>query len=88
MDISIPADLQAFVENSIRSGSYADAGAVVADALRLLERREHVRRQVKAGLDQLDQGQSTEYDENSLERFLADIEAEQLKRHAGAGSDA
>lgn len=88
MDIPIPSDLQAFVENAIRNGTYSDAGAVVADALRLLERREQVRREVKAGLDQLDRGQYTEYDEDSLERFLDEIEAEERKRHAGDRSDA
>jgi antitoxin ParD1/3/4 len=76
MNVPIPSEFEAFVRHAVSSGRYEDPAALVADAIRLLERREELRGKVDAGLRQLDRGEYTEYDENSLDRFLADIEAE------------
>lgn len=86
MNVAIPAELEQFVENVIRSGSFADPAEVVAEALRLLEKREHLRRGIRAGVEQLDRGQYTEYDENSVREFLKDIEGEEQQRFADKDS--
>ena len=77
MNVPIPADLQQFVDSIIRNGSYQTEAEVVGEALRLLRKREELRREVNAGVEQLDRGEYTEYDEDSLPQFLADIEARQ-----------
>jgi len=82
MNVAIPADLELFVQNAISDGTYRDPGEVVREALRLLARRDQVLRDVRAGIQQLDGGQYTEYDEDSLQQFLTDIRAEHQKRSA------
>jgi hypothetical protein len=59
---------------------YKDPEDVVREALRLLRRRDQLLHDVKAGLEQLDHGVYTEYDEDSCEKFLADIEREEQAR--------
>lgn len=80
MNVPIPAEFQEFVQSIIRSGSYQTEAEVVGEALRLLSKREELRREVHAGVEQLDRGEYTEYDEDSLPQFLADIEARQRER--------
>lgn len=87
MNISIPGDLEQFIESVVRSGTYENAAAVVTDALRLLERREQLKRAVAAGLEQLDRGQYTEYGEESLGIFLEDVETEQQRLSVREGRD-
>ena len=74
MDVPIPPALEQFVHNVISTGRFGDAAEVVAEGLRLLERRERLRHQVAAGVEQLDRGEYTEYDEGSFEQFARDIE--------------
>jgi hypothetical protein len=40
------------------------------------QRREEFRREVQIGLDQLDRGEYTEYDDESLKEFFEQIKAE------------
>ena len=80
MNVPIPAEFQEFVQSIIRTGNYQSEAEVVGEALRLLKKREQLRCEVNAGVEQLDRGEYTEYDEDSLPRFLADIEARQ-KEH-------
>lgn len=80
MNVPIPAEFQEFVQSIIRTGNYQSEAEVVGEALRLLRKREELRCEVDAGVEQLDRGEYTEYDEDSLPRFLADIEARQRAR--------
>jgi putative addiction module CopG family antidote len=73
--VLIPGEWESFVECLVASGHYRSPTEVVSDALRLLARRERFSQDVKAGVAQLDRGEYTEYDEKSLDKFLADIEA-------------
>jgi antitoxin ParD1/3/4 len=75
MNVSIPADLENFVHSLVVSGSYADPDEVVGEALLRFKRHEELRREIQVGIDQLDRGEFSEYDENSLEKFDADIKA-------------
>lgn len=63
MDVPIPAELEQFVHDSVQSGSYRDTAAVISEALRLLARREHLRREVNAGVEQLAQGKGIDGEE-------------------------
>jgi len=82
MNVSIPAEFQEFVDDVIRSGSFHSEAEVVSEGLRLLRKREQVRRDVNAGIEQLDRGEYTEYDEDSLPQFLADVQSRQRERFA------
>ena len=48
--------------------------------IHVLARREQLLHDVKAGVEQLDRGEYSEYGEGSLQEFLADIEAEEQAR--------
>jgi len=58
--VSIPSELEPFVEGIVASGSYHNPTEVVGEALRLLARREQVMHDVKAGVAQLDRGEYVE----------------------------
>jgi antitoxin ParD1/3/4 len=70
MNVSLPPELARLVDEKVASGLYDSAGEVVRDALRLMRERdkvrglavEELRRDILAGLEQLDQGQSTALD--------------------------
>jgi antitoxin ParD1/3/4 len=79
--IAISPELQQLVEQGLASGNYGSRDELLLEAVRLLARRdqqrEELRRQIQLGRDQLDRGEYTEYDDDSLrERF------EQLKERA------
>jgi len=73
MAASISPDNERFLEQAVADGRFADRGEAIDEALRLLRRRDDLIRAVNAGVDQLDAGQYTEYDEAELDQFLADI---------------
>jgi len=64
MNISLTPELEALVEQKVKSGLYTSASEVVREALRLLVRVDEVRqremaelnRQIDEGLSQADQG--------------------------------
>jgi len=66
MNVSIPSDLQQFIESQVSLGAYATASEVVGDALRLLQLHDRerqalvddLRRKVVAGIEQLNNGDS------------------------------
>jgi antitoxin ParD1/3/4 len=78
--VPIPAELEPFVQGIVKDGRYHDSAEVVGEALRLLARREQLLRDVKDGLEQLDRGEYTEYGEDSRQKFLGDIAAEERAR--------
>jgi antitoxin ParD1/3/4 len=75
MNVSLTRKLEALVEERVRSGRYQSASEVVREALRLLEDFEEVRavrikelrKDLAAGLADLDRGRSVPFD-----RKLAD----------------
>ena len=60
MSVEIPSDLSPFVDAVIRSGHYQSEAEVVAEALRLLKRREALAEDIRLGIEQLDRGESVE----------------------------
>jgi putative addiction module CopG family antidote len=73
MNLSLPAELDNFVQNLVLSGSYADPSEGVSNALQMLKHHEELRSGIQKGIDQLNRGEATEYDEHSLHRFNSDI---------------
>ncbi len=80
INVAVPAELEPFVQGVVRSGSYHDPTEVVGEALRLLARREQLLHDVKAGVEQLDRGEYTEYGVDSEPELLADIRTEEQSR--------
>jgi antitoxin ParD1/3/4 len=81
MTVEIPLNYQAFVKTIIERGQFQTEEQVVGEALRLLAERDQrlaeFRREVQIGLHQLDRGENTEYDEESLKEVFEQIEAEE-----------
>jgi antitoxin ParD1/3/4 len=69
------------VREKLESGGYNSASEVVDETLRLLRERdelrqarlEDLRREVRVGLQQLDEGQYTTYDDGSLEELIQEV---------------
>jgi putative addiction module CopG family antidote len=78
--VAIPSEFEPFVHDVVQSGKYHDSAEVVGEALRLLTRRELLLSDVKAGVEQLDRGEYSEYGDESCREFMADIEAEEQSR--------
>jgi Arc/MetJ-type ribon-helix-helix transcriptional regulator len=72
---SISPDNEQFLEKAVAAGRFADRGEALDAAIRLLRRREELIDAVDSGVDQLNAGRYTEYDELELDRFVADIKA-------------
>jgi len=81
MTVEIPPEFTDFVQGIIADGGYESEAEVVGEALQLLKKRELLRQEVKAGVEQLDRGQYTEYGEDSLPEFLENIKAAERDRH-------
>lgn len=77
MNVSLPRELAAFVEDEVASGDYSTASEVVRDALRLLRREREqyeqkmavLRREIQIGMDDIEAGRISD-------RTVEDIAAE------------
>lgn len=82
--VEIPLDLQQFVQTAISSGAFHSECEVVAEGLRLLQRREQRRREVNEGIAQLERGEGID-GEDVFRRLEA--QAAQIARQAGASDE-
>jgi putative addiction module CopG family antidote len=82
VSLQIPDEFESFVQQRVDSGVYTSVGEVVRTAFDLLEQRERLLEMIDAGTAQFSSGEFTEYDDDSFERFFADIEAEAQRRRA------
>ena len=62
MNINLPPDQQAFIENLVQSGRFASADDVIGECVRLLVSREQLREQVNIGIKQADRGDLIDHD--------------------------
>jgi antitoxin ParD1/3/4 len=70
MNISLPQQLEAWVDERVKTGMYQSASEVVREALRLLREQEdlkqlraqELRRQLQVGVEQLDRGAARAFD--------------------------
>ena len=87
MKVAIPVELEPFVQSVIGNGTYKTEAEVVGEALRILKKREQLRRDVDAGVEQLDRGQYSQYGEDSFGQFLEDVKAEERERFGDESCD-
>lgn len=86
MNISLPQQLEEWVDNRVKSGMYQSASEVLREALRLLIEQEELkqiraqelRRQLQVGVGQLDRGASRTFDEG----VTAEVKKAGRKRRA------
>lgn len=72
MDVSLTAEQEAFIEQAVRSGRFASASDVVAEAVALLAEREAKHQRLKRDIEiGLESGEAGELDE----AFIEDVKA-------------
>ncbi len=87
MNVSLTPELENLVQQKVQSGLYTSASEVVREALRLLNDRDTIqaqrlaelKREIKIGLDQLDRGEVTHHDSDSLRTMFENIKQEGRK---------
>jgi len=62
MNIDLPPDAVQFIEGLVASGQYRSADEAVAEGLRLLMSRQHLRADIQKGIDELDAGHGIDGD--------------------------
>jgi len=86
MNISLTPELEAIVNDKVKTGMYQTASEVIREGLRLLRERdqrvEALRRDVRAGFEAVERGEFTEYDKANIEELSARIKARGRKRFA------
>ena len=88
MNVSLTPTLEELVQRKVGTGLYNSASEVIREALRLLEERDEMRKirlgtlrqEISVGLDQLERGEVSEYDDQSLNTLAGDIKAKGRKR--------
>ena len=84
MNISLTPELEKFVQSKVDSRMYRTASEVVCDALRIMEdhhaKFEAFKREMQAGLDQLDRGEYIEIRDEKDAQALC----ERIKRNGRA----
>ena len=71
------------IKRKVESGHYRSHDEVVDTALRLLDERDKkldaLRNDVRSGIDQLDRGDYSEYNDETLDQLFDELEAEAFK---------
>lgn len=75
-NISLPDELERYVEAKVASGEYAHASEVVRDGLRLLMQREAekldwLRAAIAEGTASADRGEVSEFDDDMMRRIVS-----------------
>ena len=90
MNVSLTPTLEELVQRKVATGLYNSASEVIREALRLLEERDEMckmrlaalRTEVSIGLDQLERGEVSEYNDQSLNTLAVEIKAKGRRRLA------
>ncbi len=77
MNVSLTPMLEELVQQKVATGLYNSASEVIREALRLLAERDELRKvrlgtlrkEISVGLEQLERGKVSEYDDRSLDFF-------------------
>lgn len=86
--ITLRDEDESFIQNAVKSGSYLTQSEVVARALNLLRtheelrilRREHLKREVLKGIEQLDKGDTVEFTAEDIMRLGRERLAAEAKK--------
>jgi antitoxin ParD1/3/4 len=78
MNVSLTPELEKLVEDKVATGMYQTASEVVREALRLLNARdayrlEALRRDVRAGFEDIERGDFVEVDQATTARLAASV---------------
>jgi antitoxin ParD1/3/4 len=78
MNVSLTPELEKLVEEKVATGMYQTASEVVREALRLLHARDRYRlealgHEVRVGLEEIERGKFSDYDENGMSSLAADV---------------
>lgn len=87
-EIHLSDEHQAFIDKLLKAGFYKDADAIVAGALRLLQRKDEeffeLQRLIQEGIDDVEAGRVHSYD--TAGEFLADIRRVSAERKSKTGT--
>jgi antitoxin ParD1/3/4 len=78
INVSLPPELEAFVNEQVRTGRFSDADAVIREGLRLLSAQaavresklEELRIAVDVAIRELDEGKGMPFNEQTIEEIL------------------
>jgi antitoxin ParD1/3/4 len=87
MQISLPPDLEQFVEEQVKTGHYPNPEAVVEDALTLLRHQptwthEDLKQEIDRGIEALERGDAVTLDEQGLRALCDDVKTRGRERIA------
>jgi antitoxin ParD1/3/4 len=86
MNISLTPELEQLVVDKVKSGMYQTSSEVIREGLRLLkerdERLESLRRDIRVGLEAVDRGEFTDYDQSNIRKLADRTKARGRKRLA------
>ena len=88
MNVSLTPELEKLVADKVHSGMYQTASEVIREALRALHERdrirqrelEAVRQKIDRGLEQLEHGDFTEYDETTVAKLAEEVKTQGRRR--------
>ena len=88
MKVSLTTELEKFVQDKVASGLYYSASEVIREGLRLLKEQDalkeyrlhELRQEIKKGIEQIERGDYTEYDRDSLKDLAQQIKSKGHKR--------
>jgi antitoxin ParD1/3/4 len=88
MNVSLTPELEKLVEDKVATGMYQTASEVVREALRLLNARdtyrlEALRRDVRAGFEEIERGDFLDVDKGSATRLAASVKQRGRNRLKG-----
>jgi antitoxin ParD1/3/4 len=86
MNVSLTRELERLVTHKVKTGMYQTASEVVREGLRLLKERDdrmnRLRADVRAGFEQVERGESFEYNRETTKNLAREIKARGRRRLA------
>jgi antitoxin ParD1/3/4 len=86
MQISLTPEVEQLLQREMATGRYRSENEVLREAVQLLSARdrrvEELRTQIQVGRDQLDRGEYSEFDEESLAQFFEGLQERGRRRYA------
>lgn len=85
MTEALPPDVRDFVHQQVATGHYQSEAEVIAAGVRVLQeleqRRDQLRKEIQAGVDELDRGEGIELAADELRSFFDDVQARGRARY-------
>jgi antitoxin ParD1/3/4 len=92
--LTLPPELERFVQSQVEAGLYQTPGEVIRDALLLLllqdheirdRRLERLRAEPQRGIEQLERGEYRAFTDDNLGDLVADIKSSSVPRQTASG---